>query len=398
MATGATFMDGLKDGSKDGERSELRPVQAANGPAKALILGAMLVGPGIQVLPWGDRGALLMLVLQLAFSVAKIISDRWAPYLLAGLGVSSIAYVVAGFPRSAVSAGFAALVLIWGVTGERGAWARWFAVVPPALVLAAIAGAGDTTVFAGREPTTGNHIEELIRLALLLLMSSAGPLLRQEAKKAKEERETAVAEAASAERARIARELHDVVSHHVTVMVLQAEGARAASSDSSVSHALSQVVATGRTALNELRRLLGVLRQPDEGAEPDLEPQPDLDQLPNLLEQLRSAGLTVDLTVDGVPLPVEPGIGLSAYRIVQEALTNTMRHSGGEAAHIRVAYAPDSITLEITDEGGSRRRLRGGSGTGLIGMQERAASVGGSVEAGPAPGGGYAVRATLPRR
>ncbi|HVE93977.1 MAG TPA: histidine kinase, partial [Acidimicrobiales bacterium] len=339
-----------------------------------------------------------VLALLFVCSSAKVASDRFAPPLLAAIGVVTATYFLADLPRSAWTAGFTAVVVIWGVTGERGRWGRWFAVLPPLLIVAAVCGVGDATVFAGREPTIGNHVEELIRLALVLLMSSSAPLLRQEVKKAKEEREAAVAEAANAERARIARELHDVVSHHVTVMVLQAEGARAASSDSAVTHALSQVVATGRTALNELRRLLGVLRQPDETAEPELEPQPDLDQLPNLLEQLRSAGLKVDLTIDGEPLAVEPGVGLSAYRIVQEALTNTLRHSGSEAAHIRLTYATDAITVAVTDEGGSRRRLRGGSGTGLIGMQERAASVGGSLEAGPAPGGGYVVRATLPMR
>nr|WP_269205427.1 histidine kinase [Motilibacter aurantiacus] len=207
------------------------------------------------------------------------------------------------------------------------------------------------------------------------------------------------AAAVTAERNRIARELHDVVAHHVSLMVVQAEAgpvvvdrdpARAAAAFDSIS-------ATGKAALTEMRRLLGVLRSDDGPAAP-LAPQPGLDRVGELLERARGAGLDVRLEVVGDVRPLPPAVELSAYRLVQEALTNAVRHAGPTRAVVRVAYAPAALGLEVTDAGPGREvpAPRGGAGLGLVAMRERVAVVGGTLVAGPRDGGGWAVRAELP--
>jgi signal transduction histidine kinase len=202
---------------------------------------------------------------------------------------------------------------------------------------------------------------------------------------------TAVAE----ERARIARELHDVVAHSVSVMTVQASGVRRLlrPEQEREREALEVVERTGREALAEMRRLLGVLR--DSGDSAALAPQPGLDQLDRLLEQVRASGLPVELSVEGEPRPLAAGVDLSAYRIVQEALTNTRRHAVDASASVRLRYGRDRLELEIANDG--RAAAPGdGAGHGLHGMRERAEVCGGTLEAGPRPEGGFAVRATLP--
>lgn len=187
--------------------------------------------------------------------------------------------------------------------------------------------------------------------------------------------------AAVRERERIAREMHDIVAHNLVVMVALADGALAA--PARAEELIRQNAATGREALREIRRLVGTLR--------DREPQPGFADLPALIEQTRSAGLEVTFTADGEPGDWGPGAGLAVYRIVQEALTNTMKH-GGPRAHVHVDYHASAVDVEITGEGGTRSG-RGG-GQGLVGMRERAAAFGGHVEAGPS-GNGWRVRAHL---
>ena len=206
------------------------------------------------------------------------------------------------------------------------------------------------------------------------------------------------AEAVALERARIARELHDVVAHSVSVMTVQAGAARMML-DGDPQRAVAPLLAveeTGRQALSELRRLLGILRADTEQS--GLVPQPGLDDLPSLLDTVRDAGLPVVLEVSGAVRPVPPGLGLAVYRIVQEALTNTLKHAGASAVTVAVGYAAQRLTVEIRDDGrGTGGPRLGPSGHGLTGMRERAAIYGGTLEAGPPPGGnGYAVRATLP--
>jgi signal transduction histidine kinase len=196
-----------------------------------------------------------------------------------------------------------------------------------------------------------------------------------------------------AERARIAREMHDIVAHHLSVVVLQAAGARAAGSPSL--ETLEKIEHSGRQALAETRRLLGVLRGPRHDIE--LFPQPGIAALPALVASVRKAGLSVSLAVDGERAQLPGAVDVSAYRIVQEALTNALKHAGPARARVRVHCAGDAVTIEVRDDGsGTTGTASEPGGHGLVGMRERAAVLGGELRAGPEPGGGFAVRATLP--
>ncbi len=207
--------------------------------------------------------------------------------------------------------------------------------------------------------------------------------------------------AAAAERARIAREMHDIVAHHLTVMIALSDGAAAAvaGSPERAKEAMTSVSATGRQALAETRSLLGVLRS--DAPAGSRSPQPVLDELDSLVEQVRAAGLPVTFTVDGAPGTVAPGVELTIYRLVQEALTNTLKHGGpGAQADVRLAHDAAGVRLEIVDDG-----LGGGAGHadapvaghGLAGMRERVEAWGGGLVSGPRPGGGWRVVAHLAR-
>lgn len=212
---------------------------------------------------------------------------------------------------------------------------------------------------------------------------------------AEREREVAAREAVVAERARIARELHDVVAHSVSVMVVQAQaGPRLLSAPESVGEVFRSIETTGREALVELRRLLGVLRGGED--EPATTPQPGLDRLDALVEQVRAAGLRVDLRVEGEPAQLPAGVDLSAYRIVQEALTNTLKHAGRADAEVILRFEPSAVEVEVLDNGSGPSTHPNGSGHGLVGMRERVALYGGSLEAGSRNGHGFVVRARLP--
>ncbi|HEV8249383.1 MAG TPA: sensor histidine kinase [Gaiellaceae bacterium] len=216
------------------------------------------------------------------------------------------------------------------------------------------------------------------------------------AHRAEREREERARSAVTEERQRIARELHDVVAHSISVMTVQAGGVRRLlhPDQTREREALETIEETGRQALAEMRRMLGILRQPTD--EPTLAPQPSIATLEALVEQVREAGLPVEYRIEGEPLPLPPGVELSAYRIVQEALTNALRYAGPARAEVSVRYGRDAVELEITNDG----RVDGdgeGAGHGLIGMRERVAVVGGTLEAGPREGAdGFVVKARLP--
>lgn len=211
------------------------------------------------------------------------------------------------------------------------------------------------------------------------------------AAESRERARTAVAE----ERARIARELHDVLAHSVSLMVVQAGAAEQVVDDDPeyVRRALETIRSTGTESLDEVRRVVSILRE--SGAEAGLEPQPGMGELPRLVESSRSQGLDVGLAIDGDPAQVPPGLGLAAFRIVQESLTNIRKHSEATSAEVAVRVAPERLEVVVRDDG-PRRREPGGAGHGLIGMRERAAVYGGALEAGPS-GAGFAVRAVIPR-
>ncbi|MDU0293191.1 sensor histidine kinase [Saccharothrix longispora] len=224
--------------------------------------------------------------------------------------------------------------------------------------------------------------------------------LEQRLKLLETERDQQARIAVGAERSRIARELHDVVAHAVSVMVVQADGAGyAIKTNPELAEAAMRTISdTGRQALTELRRLLGVLRSEDQSST-QWAPQPGAGELHELAENLRAAGLPVRLETAGDLSALPAGLGLGVYRIVQEALTNTLKHAGsGASATVRVAQAGDHVDVEVADDGfGTPHDLVAVSGgNGLIGMRERAGVLGGTLEAGPNPGGGWRVRAVLP--
>ncbi|MFI8185394.1 sensor histidine kinase [Actinacidiphila glaucinigra] len=228
--------------------------------------------------------------------------------------------------------------------------------------------------------------------------------LEERAARLQREREAQSKAAVAAERARIARELHDVVAHNVSVMVVQADGAAYVldASPEQAKQALETISTTGRQALTEMRRLLGVLRAGDDGGG-EYVPQPGVDQLTDLIEQVRGAGLPVAFEVAGESRPLASGVELTAYRIVQEALTNTRKHGGPEAhAKVRLTFGDGDLSLLIEDDGrGAQQELyegggEDGQGQGLIGMRERVGMVSGTLDAGPRPGGGFRISAVLP--
>jgi signal transduction histidine kinase len=211
------------------------------------------------------------------------------------------------------------------------------------------------------------------------------------------QRELQAQAAVAVERGRIARELHDVVAHNVSMMVVQAgAAARILEGDQKdVSAALDAIAHTGRQTVDEMRTLLGVLRHQDDRAA--LKPQPGLADLAQLVDGVRAAGLPVSLSIEGTPRELPQAADLSAYRIVQEALTNSLKHAGPASADVVVRYEPGEVSLEIRDTGTGRARAANGtSGHGLVGMRERVAMFGGELDASPQPGGGFTVRARLP--
>jgi signal transduction histidine kinase len=211
------------------------------------------------------------------------------------------------------------------------------------------------------------------------------------------EREAEARAAVSEERARIARELHDVVGHAVSVMTVQASGVRRLlePSQEREREALLAVEQTGREALAEMRRLVGVLRRPEEA--PARAPQPSLRHLDRLVDQAREAGLPVEVRIEGEAAELPPGVDLTAYRLVQEALTNAIKHARATSADVLVRYGDGAVELVVTDDGrGASDGKAESGGHGVAGMRERVAVYGGELEAGPRPEGGYSLRARLP--
>jgi signal transduction histidine kinase len=220
---------------------------------------------------------------------------------------------------------------------------------------------------------------------------TAKRLAEQAEAKREEQARIAVAE----ERARIARELHDVVGHSVSVMTVQASAVRRLLEEDQEKEreALLVVEQTGREALAEMRRMVGVLRRPGEA--PALAPQPSLEHIEKLVAHTREAGLQVELRIEGTPAELPAGIDTTAYRIVQEALTNAVKHARASRAEVVVRYSGGTVELTVTDDGRGGGE-GGGSGHGLVGMRERVSVYGGALEAGPQARGGFRLRATLP--
>jgi signal transduction histidine kinase len=269
------------------------------------------------------------------------------------------------------------------------------------------------SAFLGTGVIIGFHNEavpmirtRLIAVLLLIPIGFAANAIhtwQQRVRALEAEREAATLQAVERERARIAQELHDVVTHNVSVMVVQAGAARKVmtAEPEKARAALLAVESGGRAAMTELRHVMGLLTMngdgPDPAATADLAPAPGLGRLDALAARVRDTGVPVELTVTGDPVPLPPGMDLAAYRVVQEALTNTVKHAAGASVTITVAYRPDALRVEVADTGGTQApAARSGNGRGLVGLRERLAVYGGTLEAGPRPTGGYRVRATIP--
>jgi signal transduction histidine kinase len=249
---------------------------------------------------------------------------------------------------------------------------------------------------------TGNEWSVAFFTTAILAAWLSGVFIRSRREAAAQAALTVAAErqaerAVADERARMARELHDIVSHNLSVVVLQAAGAQAAGG-SDTDPALEKIERSGRHALVEMRRLLGVLRQPDEpAAGPELSPQPGVTELAALAEGVRAAGLPVVLVIHGNPAGLPAAVDISAYRIVQEALTNVLKHAGQATAEVSVKCGTDEVLIEVTDNGaGPQPAGQPGGGHGLAGMRERVALFGGELTTGPRPAGGFGIRARLP--
>ncbi|MFF1682626.1 sensor histidine kinase [Streptomyces sp. NPDC058256] len=327
--------------------------------------------------------------------------------LLAGLmGVAQLITDVEVMP-----ADFAMMVIIYTVAADGARWASR---------LALIGGLCAGTLSQIRWPQTDTSALGVVLIAVFQTVPFAlawvlGDSIRtrraylaqleERAARLEKEREAQSKVAVAAERARIARELHDVVAHNVSVMVVQADGAAYVmdTAPEQARKALETISGTGRQALAEMRRLLGVLRTGEHQEVGEYVPQPDVEQLADLIEQCRTSGLPVDFKVEGTPRPLPSGVELTAYRIVQEALTNTRKHGGpNTGASVRLVYFDDGLGLLVEDDGkGAPHELyeeggADGQGHGLIGMRERVGMVGGTLDAGPRPGGGFRISALLP--
>jgi signal transduction histidine kinase len=255
--------------------------------------------------------------------------------------------------------------------------------------LAIVLGAAAVVEYNDPTHTPGNLVFVPVLFGIAWV---AGYALRERSEQA-EAAEVRAALAAAEERARIGRELHDIVAHAVSVMVLQVGAIRHRLPESAERDALQGVEETGRMALAEMRRLLGAMRRGEEDLE--LAPQPGLNRLEALVEEVDRAGLPVRLRVDGEPVPLPHALDLSAYRIVQEGLTNALKHAHARQADVLVSYAPGELCIEVRDDGAGDRR-NGDAGHGLIGVGERVKVYGGEMTAGGADGGGFVLRTRLP--
>lgn len=369
-------------------------------------------------LPQGPKEQTAAVPIVLAMCVVVALRRR-APekmlVLATGTGVAQVVTHVEVGPFN-----FAMLVIVFTVASRNIRWASRFAL-GGAMVAPTIA----QLRWSEENQTLGGAIlGDIFMTVTFVLAWVLGDSMRtrrayyaqleERATRLEKEREAQAKIAAAAERARIARELHDVVAHNVSVMVVQADGGAYVldSAPEQAKQALETISGTGRQALAEMRRLLGVLRTGEgsaggngvgKDAVREYGPQPGVDQLSELIEQVRGAGLAVNFAIEGTPRPLPSSVELTAYRVVQEALTNSRKHGGPEVgATVRLRFGADELSLLAEDDGrGAQRDLyeEGGTdglGHGLIGMRERVGMVGGSLETGPRPGGGFRISAVLP--
>ena len=365
-----------------------------------LLIGALLTAAMLELILGRDTAPMSIryAVPLLALLVAPLFARRRFPfaapasYWVIATAISFVDGQLIPFMVSLFPVGLVAAFLLGNQRDLRRAWAG----------LAIVLGGIVTVVYN----IPGHLTAELLVIPVDFGISwAAGFVLRERAQRAEEaevramqaerEREAAARVAVAEERARIARELHDIVAHAVSVMVLQVGAVRhkLPGEFDEDKDALRNVELAGRRALGEMRRLLSAMRR--EGEEAELVPQPGLDGLDSLIDEMNRAGLPVELHVDGEPVPLPRGIDLSAYRIVQEGLTNALKHANASDADVTFRYRPDELEIEIRDNGlGST--TTDGLGHGLVGVRERVKIYGGEMNAGTANGGGFVLSTRFP--
>ncbi|MDX3456294.1 sensor histidine kinase [Streptomyces sp. ME02-8801-2C] len=368
----------------------------------SVLSGAVKDSPHAAPMAWY---AVVTVLLCLVIALRRRMPERML-VLAAVVGVAQLALDV-----EPLLADFALLVIAYTVAASGPRWASRFALIG-GLCAAPLA----QLRWPEEKSSTAGNLALVVFLAVPFALAWVlGDSLRtrrayfaqleERAARLEKEREAQAKVAVAAERARIARELHDVVAHNVSVMVVQADGAAYVldTAPDQAKKALETISGTGRQALAEMRRLLGVLRTGEHQEGGEYVPQPDVEQLDDLIEQCRTSGLPVDYKVEGNPRPLPSGVELTAYRIVQEALTNTRKHGGpNTGASVRLVYFDDGLGLLVEDDGKGAPHEHyeeggvDGQGHGLIGMRERVGMVGGTLDAGPRPGGGFRISALLP--
>jgi signal transduction histidine kinase len=345
-------------------------------------------------------GALALLTAQ---SIPLIWRRKWPVAVLIASGAARITYDVLGFGYAPFP--LATTLAFFTVMERCGPRIRQITVVLTAI------GTTISQLSPGHnqpyDATVSAFIDLTAWMAAVISRTRRAYIheVEDRARRAESERDDRAARAAAQERTRIARELHDVVAHHVSLMAVQAEAATSLlpGRPAEATRSVEIIASTARQALTELRRLLGVLRGPSDHLQTS--PAVSLGDLAAVLDQVRGAGLPVKLTVLGTPGPLAPGVDLTAYRIVQEALTNTIRHARAEQAAVTLCYEPGYLTVSVTDSG-HRAAVNGAAvadpaparsrGFGLAGIAERVASCGGNLTVGPTGGGGFAITARLP--
>lgn len=357
----------------------------------------VMVGTGFAAQGQPDREPVdtLARVLLLAGPALLLLRNRRPVVCVFGVAATALVYFGAGYPYGPIFITVAVGAFAAVVSGHRraawwavgGLWAghlliaHWlYPYLPPV---------DDTAAPWGQEVVVAAWV------AAILAASELVRVRREVWARERAERAAAEKRRADEERLRIARELHDVLAHSISVINVQA-GVGLALLDTDPEQArsaLTTIKAASKEALGEVRQVLDTLRTPGDAPRA---PAPGLDRLPELVEQAASTGLRVEVETEGERAALPPGTDLAAFRIVQEALTNVVRHSGSRTARVRISYASGSLGLRIDDEGPATGSDAGGSGNGLVGMRERAAALGGTIEAGPRPDGGFRVRADLP--
>jgi signal transduction histidine kinase len=366
--------------------------QLADRHGDALLGTVLAAAAAAELVATGDAGRVQALACAPVAGVGLSLRRKApiASFVVTWAGLFGASHFVPDWPDGSIAFLFFFFVSLYSVGAHTRGHSSWLA---GALVLIGI---GLFTAF--------DHDPFAVGDAVFATFFVGGPFATGVAIRLRRDRErTLVTEneaAVARERARIARELHDVVAHAISVTVVQARGARAmlGRDEDAVRRALGAIEQTNTSALSDMRRLLAVLRDTDgPGDGGRAAPLPSLANLDGLVAQVRAAGLPVDVQVEGEPTAVPPGVDLSAYRIVQEALTNVIKHAGaGARARVRVTYSTDDLRISVSDDGTAWAAGSDGGGHGLVGIRERVAVVGGRVEAGPAASGGFLVSASLP--